>query len=365
MKIAFLGSRGIPANYGGFETCAEALALRLVAKGHQVSVYCCKPYSKNESLFYAGIKRIVLPTLQKKSLEKLVFTILSLIHVVFTKTDVILMFGISASLFCFIPRLFGIKVVINVDGLEWKREKWGRLASFYLRCSEHIACFSAHRLVTDARCVQDYYQDTYQQETTFIPYGVRERPDAFDGKTMQSLGVRPWEYVLYVSRFEPENNPLVVRRAFEQVNTVKQLLLVGSAPYATAYIQEVHHSQDRRILFPGAIYGNGYEELLCHAYVYIQATSVGGVHPALVEAIGFGNCIIANDVPEHREVLQDAGIYYDGSEADLAKQLQDVLDHPQKVADMRTRAGRLAKQYSWDAILEEYTKVFSRAMGTG
>jgi glycosyltransferase involved in cell wall biosynthesis len=269
----------------------------------------------------------------------------------------VLMLGVAAAPFCFVPRLTGARVVLNTDGLEWRRRKWGRIASLYLRLSERAACITADRLVTDARCVQEYYRQVHRQETTFIPYGARVPTDPTEG-TLASLGLEPEEYVLYVSRFEPENNALLVRRAFEAVRTQRPLVMVGSAPYADEYVRRTRDTSDRRVRFPGAIYGDAYLELQAKARVYVQASEVGGTHPALVEAIGMGRCIIANDVPEHREVLGDAGIYYDGAQADLTRALQEVLDHPEVIAEYQARTRGLAARYSWDTITGEYEALF-------
>jgi glycosyltransferase involved in cell wall biosynthesis len=357
MRIAILGSRGIPGNYGGFETCAEELATRLVECGHEVSVYCCKPYSRLDEAWYRGVRRVVLPTIRHKSLEKVVYSVLSLVHVLFAGADVVLVLGIAAAPFCFIPGLARIPVVLNTDGLEWRRRKWGRLASRYLRFAERAACFTATRLVTDARCVKEYYRDTYGAESTFIPYGARPAPPVANG-TLGSLGVDPDNYLLYVSRFDPENNGLLVRRAFEGVRTDMPLLMVGSAPFADGYVRQVRDTTDPRVRFPGAIYGDGYLELQSGAHIYIQATEVGGTHPALVEAIGLGRCVIANDVPEHREVLGDAGLYYDGTVSGLRRRLQEAIDHPDLVEGCRARARVLAERYSWDRIVRDYETLF-------
>lgn len=357
LNISILGSRGVPGNYGGFETCAEELGVRLVQRGHNVAVYCCAPYSQNDDPYYNGIKRITLPTIRAKALEKLFFAVLSIIHVCFTKTDVILMLGVSASVFSFIPRIFGIKVIINVDGLEWRRKKWGKIASLYLRFSERSACYTTNLVVTDALCVKDYYLKAYGQITTFIPYGIRTAHVSSD-QTLKKLGLKPGEYILYVSRFEPENNPLLVRRAFERVKTDKRLVMLGSAPFPDEYVKQIHQYTDKRVMLPGAIYGSGYVELQANAYAYIQATEVGGIHPALVEAVGFGNCIIANDVPEHREVLGDAGIYYNGTDEELADKLQYVLDRPEFVKERRSFTKNLAGLYSWDNVCHDYESLF-------
>ena len=358
LNIAILGSRGIPCGYGGFETCAEELGSRLVEYGHRVTVYCLRKYTKGDDPYYKGIKRVFLPSAQIKSLEKIVFSLFSLFHVIFTNNDVVLMLGVSASAFCFLPRLVGKRVIINVDGLEWKRKKWGRVAAFYLRLSERAACYTANEVVTDAKHIQTYYRTRYRLNTVYIPYGVRSNPTSSNG-ILRSLGLNAGEYVLYVSRLEPENNPLLVRRAFERVKTEKRLVMLGDAPYAQNYIKKVRDTRDGRILFPGAIYGDGYLELQSNAYSYIQATEVGGVHPALVEAVGFGNCIVALDVPEHREVLDDAAIYFDGTESDLTRNLQEVLDNPDLRSKYRERVKPLAHKYRWEHITKEYESLFS------
>lgn len=361
MRIAIAGSRGVPGNYGGFETCAEELGARLAARGHEVTVYCCKPYSSTTGTTWRGMRRVVLPTVRTKSLEKLVFAILSVFHAAFTRADVVLMLGVSASAFCFIPRLLGKRVVINVDGLEWQRKKWGPIASRYLRFSEWAACRTTDRVITDALCVQDYYRQHYRRETTFIPYGIKDMIVESD-QALRDNGVSRQDYVLYVSRFDPENNPLLVRQAFERVGGERKLVMVGAAPYAQRYVEQVRDTSDRRIVFAGAIYGTGYRELQTHALAYVQATEVGGVHPALVEAVGCGHCIIANDVPEHREVLGDAALYYDGTIAGLAQKLQLVIDSPALVEEMRSKARALVARYSWDRIAEEYEDCFRKAI---
>jgi glycosyltransferase involved in cell wall biosynthesis len=175
--------------------------------------------------------------------------------------------------------------------------------------------------------------------------------------------VTPGRYVLYVSRFDPENNALLVRRAYERVRTDLPLLMVGSAPYASAYMKDVRDTRDARIRFPGAIYGDGYLELMAGAAVYIQASEVGGTHPALVEAIGLGRCVVANDVPEHREVLRDAGWYYDGTEEGLRQRLQHALDDPGAAARCEEGARALAPRYNWDRIASEYETLFASLCG--
>ena len=287
MKIAILGTRGIPANYGGFETFAEELSSRLVQRGHQVTVYGRTNNVRYQGSVYKGVHLVLLPTIPHKYFDTVAHTFISVCHVLFRDADVALICNSANSIFSFIPRLAGQKTVVNVDGLEWKRGKWNALGKAYLRLSEWLSTFLPTAIVTDARAIQEYYRSRYGKESYFIPYGAEDVRVESTG-ALDRLGVKPDEYFLYVSRLEPENNALLVVQAFERVRTDKKLLIVGDAPYAHAYISKLKSTTDPRIQFPGAIYGQGYRELQSHAFCYIHATEVGGTHPALIEAMGCG-----------------------------------------------------------------------------
>jgi glycosyltransferase involved in cell wall biosynthesis len=208
-------------------------------------------------------------------------------------------------------------------------------------------------LVTDARVIQDHYRHAYGRRTDYFPYGADLVPMDDDG-TLARLGAEAGQYVLYVSRLEPENNAHVVIDAYSRVVTDLPLLVVGDAPYASDYIAGLHSTTDPRVRFLGAIYGDGYRILRSHAAAYVQATEVGGTHPALVEAMGFGNVIIANDVPEHRETLGDAGRYYRGPDA-LSRELQAVFDDPLTAQQLGRRAhARASALYGWETIADAY-----------
>ncbi len=250
-------------------------------------------------------------------------------------------------------RLFGRRVVINVDGLEWKRRKWSVVGRAYYRLCAWTAARLPVHVVTDALVIQTYYREVYGRHTDYFPYGTELEPVP-DHETLASLGLEAGRYVLYVSRLEPENNAHVVIEAYSKVSTDLPLAVVGDAPYSNEYIASLHATDDPRVRFLGAIYGSGYKILRSHATAYVQATEVGGTHPALVEAMGFGNTILANEVPEHRETLGDAGLYYRGAD-ELAVQLQKVLDDPALAADLGRRAHERARStYGWDAITDSY-----------
>jgi glycosyltransferase involved in cell wall biosynthesis len=362
MDIAILGCRGVPANYSGFETCAEELGARLVEKGHAVTCYCSRPYSTTEDKYFKGIRRIVLPTINTKSFDKLFFAILSLIHVCFTKNQIVLILGLNIPLLALLPKLLGKAVVINVDGLEWKRKKWGYLASRYLLLSQQTAVAIADEIIADSRHIQRYYHERYKRSSTFIAYGAdfEVRPPA---ETLRKHHLEPRSYILYVGRFTPENNTLLVREAFDELPSFsKKLVMVGGSHFDREYVKAVKNTRNPNIIFTGFVYGESYKELLSNAFLYIQASEVGGTHPALVEAIGLSNFILANDVPEHREVLQDAGLYYNGKKDLIAKILYSM--HNQKiVTECRTKARRIAElEYSWESITEKYETLFFNSL---
>ncbi|MCI0434982.1 MAG: DUF1972 domain-containing protein, partial [Gemmatimonadetes bacterium] len=259
MHIALLGTRGIPARYGGFETFAEELSTRLAARGHRVSVYCREP---GEAV-YRGVERRYLPTLRHKYLDTIAHTFVSTLDLIDSPADVALYCNGANALFTILPRMSGIPVALNVDGLERKRKKWNRLAKGWYRLSEWLATFCPDAVVTDAASIERYYWERYGKRTVFIPYGAEAGREASDA-AVRALGLEPGRYFLYVSRMEPENNALAVREAFERVRTDAKLALVGDAPYAQEYIQRVRATSDPRIVMPGAIYGQGYRELGSH-----------------------------------------------------------------------------------------------------
>ncbi|MFQ5825241.1 MAG: glycosyltransferase [bacterium] len=363
MKIAIMGIRGIPANYGGFETFAEELAPRLVAKGHDVTVYGRSNNIIYRDKYYKGVKLVILPTISHKYLDTVAHTFLCALHSIKMKFDVILICNSANSLFAFIPRLRGQKIALNVDGLEWKRKKWNKLGQWYYKFSEFVATISPNAVVTDAKEIQRYYLEKFNQPSIYIPYGSPiDRVQTQD--VLKQFSLEPRKYVLYVSRLEPENNAHLVVKAFEKVKTSLNLVIVGDAPYNTEYIKQLKSTKDPRIIFTGYVFGQGYREFQSHAYLYIQATEVGGTHPALLEAMGHGNCVLANDVPEHREVLSDAGFYfYTKKPDDLQRKMQYLLDYPEIVAEKRKEAmNRVRQNYTWDKITSKYEALFKNLL---
>ena len=356
--IAILGSRGIPARYGGFETLAEELAKRLVERGFRVTVYCRAHLTPKQTTTHRGVELVVLPTIETKHLDTPIHTLLSCLHASRHAYDAVLMVNSINVFFVPLLQLGGASVALNVDGIEWQRAKWGRLARTGYRLAERLCVSIPDRLITDAEVIRNHYKRRYRTNSTTVAYGVEPQPTP-PGETLQRLGLQPDGYFLYVSRFEPENNPHVVARAYRSVAGGTPLVMVGGAPYSSSFVDSFTNNADSRVLFPGPIYGLGYRELLSHALGYVQASEVGGTHPSLVEAMGYGNCLIVNDTPENREVAGDAAIYF---RADDPVTLTQALDRVQNDLQLRTAlssaaATRAAERYTWDSICRVYERL--------
>jgi glycosyltransferase involved in cell wall biosynthesis len=366
VRIGILGTRGVPAAYGGFETFAEELSARLASRGHDVTVYARRGSTAAEVNVHRGARVVFVPTVRQKYLETVVHTALSSLHAAAQGFDAVLVCNGVNALTCRFARLLGAptRVVLNVDGLERNRRKWNVLGRLAYAASERLSCALPDVLVTDARAIQAYYRETYGQDSRCIPYGSDLAEPAGTGM-LARLGLAPEEYVLYVSRFEPENNADAVVRAYRDVPGTAPLVLLGGAPYADAFVASVkaEAARDPRVLLAGAIYGEGYRELLSHAAVYVHATEVGGTHPALLEAMGFGRPLVVHDTPENRETAGSSAVYADARRPEtLTRAIAVLLADPERrrVSGESARA-RARSLYRWDEVADAYEKALSGA----
>ena len=368
MNLALIGTRGVPASYSGFETCVENLGARLVQRGHAVTVYNRAHHIQYREPLYKGMRLVRMPGIATKHLDTITHTTLSMLHALTQHYDAMIVFIAGNAPLCLIPRTFTrTRVILNVDGLDWKRQKWGGAARSYLRWSERTASQFAHVVVTDSRRVQDYYRNEYHTETVFIPYGAEVTPRP-PGEVLQRYGLEPQQYVLFVGRLVPENcaHHLVEAwgriRATTPTGAALKCVIVGDAPYAADYIQtlKARAEGDPSIVFTGYQFGDAYAELAGNTLIFVETSEVGGTHPALVEAMAFGNCAVVNDTAENLETIGDAGFSYRGelgAEA-LADRLASLLVQP----DVINLYSRLAREralalYTWDSVTDQYEQL--------
>lgn len=367
MKIALLGTRGVPASYSGFETCVEQLGQRLAERGHHVTVYCRSHHITYEGECYKGMRLVKLPTVSNKYLDTIVHSFFSSLHALSQRYDVALYFIAGNSPVAWIPRVSNTKTILNVDGLDWKREKWPSLAKKYIQLAEYLATKLPNAYLTDSTVVQGYYRERFNDEPPVIPYGseVENRPA---GDTLAQYDLESMKYILFVGRLVPENCAHHLVRAFRQLETDMKCVIVGDAAYADEYICALKQSAqgDPRVVFTGYVFGEGYLELGSNAYLFVETSGVGGTHPAIVEAMAFGNCVVVHNTPENLETIGEAGLSYDGEIGadDLRRLLEWLIHRPDIVSQYRQRArGRAKRNYSWEAVTDEYERLFYQVCG--
>jgi|HubBroStandDraft_1064217.scaffolds.fasta_scaffold51457_1 glycosyltransferase involved in cell wall biosynthesis len=360
MRLAILGARGIPARYGGFETFAEQLAIRLVERGHKVSVFCEK--AEGTCGQYKGVELRHAAAPRLGPLSTLLYDAACLWQAR-SGFDVIYMLGYGSSALCWLPRVWGNQVWINMDGLEWSRAKWGPIARCYLKCAEAIAMRTPDRIIADAAAIKANLQSRYRKlpPCDVIPYGC-EIVSCADAERLDRFGLHPQSYYLVVCRFEPENHIKEVIEGFLDSDTPARLVLVGDSSRPSAYVRSLTGYKDQRIQFTGPIYDVSLLQALrffCRAYLH--GHSVGGTNPSLLEAMGCGNIVIAHDNPFNREVLGDSGLFFsapkdviacihtvDCGRADLARMKVNVVE-------------RVAEYYTWNRITDYYCQLSSLA----
>lgn len=354
-----IGTRGVPANYGGFETCVEELGRRLAERGHRVTVYCRESYYPRKQESYLGMRLVYLPNMRRKALDTLSHTFLSVWHALSRPYDVYMVFNAANSPALLPARVLGKKIAINTDGLEWKRGKWGRAGRTYYQAAEWLSTKIADRIIADSRGIQDYYRERYHTDSTLIAYGAYPQESRNPG-LLASLGLRPGEYFLQITRFEPENNPLLTVEAFNRLKTDKKLVLVGGVPYESDYSRRLKAAAGNKVLFPGFIYEKELlNELWCNCYAYVHGNEVGGTNPALLQTMASDCFTLAIDVSFSHDVLADCGIFFRKDTNDLAQKMAWALDHPDELAGFKKKAReRIRACYSWDLVAQQYEELF-------
>ncbi|MGY2085166.1 DUF1972 domain-containing protein [Blastococcus sp. SYSU DS0539] len=362
MRIAMVGTRGVPARYGGFETAVEEVGRRLVDRGHEVVVYCRTTPGRHERpARHLGMELVHLPAARKRALETLSHSALSVAHLVAHRTDAAFVFNAANSPLLPALRTFGIPVATHVDGLEWKRAKWGAVGQRYYRFAEALAVRWSDALIADAQGIADYYRSQFDAPTTLLTYGAPLIAPGTD--RLAELGLEPGGFHLVVARFEPENHVDVIVDGYRRSAARKPLVVVGSAPYSDAYTSRVRELADDRVRFLGGVWDQEQlDQLYAHAFTYLHGHSVGGTNPSLLRAIGAGAAVLAYDVDFNREVVEDSGRFFVGPD-DVAALVGAAEADPEQVRRDGARARELAKGYDWDVVAAGYEQLAHRLAG--
>ncbi len=360
-----LGLYGMPLpqlHFTGFETAFGEIAPRLAAAGHEVTIYCRGshyPQSLRRAE-YKGVRLRYVPSPGGKNLSGLIATLLAALHaLVFGRYDLFFFVNVGMGHHAALCRIFGARVVMNVDGLDWKRAKWGPLARAYFRTAAHSAIKFCNRLITDAEAMRKIYLEEFHQETTMIAYGAyvesSEHPEL-----IKQFGVEPDGYYLIASRLIPENHADLIILGFLESGTSKKLVIAGGANYDSPFHRRLKEIANDRVIFTGHIHDQSViKELHCNCFAYLHGHSVGGTNPSLLKAMGYGNCILALDTVFNREVLADGGLFFPKDSRALAEQVRRIERDGGLVGELRRKGPeRIEREYTWDKVSDQYDRLF-------
>jgi len=363
LRIAFIGGRGVASKYSGIETYYEEVGERLAVMGHQVTAYC-RTYFTPPGKVHKGMHVVRLPTIRSKHLETFLHTLLSTLHVLVQPCDVVHYHALGPALFSFIPRLAGKKTVVTVQGLDWRRKKWGRIASAVLRLGERASVRFPNSTMVVSRTLQEYYRRTHGCETSCVPNGGILREPRPPDKIFD-WGLEPGKYILFLGRFSPEKGCHLLVGAYERLETDVKLVMAGAASYCNEYSQQLRKHAGERIKILDWVSGEALDELLTNAMVFVLPSELEGLSLALLDAMGAGLCVLSSDVPENLEAVSDAGFtFHCGDVADLADRLRFLIANP-AVCQAAGRAARrrVAALYQWTEIAAQVEGVYFESMG--
>ena len=362
MKLAILGTRGIPARYGGFETFAERLSVGLAARGCDVTVYC-EGNGKARPRKVQGVHLRYIPAPDVGPLTTVLYDARCLWDAR-KDFDIVYMLGYGAAPFCLLPRLWKREVWINPDGLEWARSKWNGWGQQYFRLMECVSMRTVDRVIADAASIAVSLRNRHHQvpPCAVIPYGceVIEKPPA--RQSLSEWGVDAEGYYLVVCRLEPENHVLEILEAFRRCGSKRQLVVTGNLK-RNGYVEKLKSVKDRRIRMIGTVYDR--EKLAClryHSFAYFHGHSVGGTNPSLLEAMGCGNLIFAHDNPFNRETLSTCGLYF-ADTAELAEGIEDAETSGGELEWLKDAARKRARErYRWSSVIDAYEQLLNGAL---
>jgi glycosyltransferase involved in cell wall biosynthesis len=363
LRVAFIGGRGVIGKYSGIEGYYEEVGRRLAGAGHEVTVYCRNHFTPRQEK-HNGMRLVRLPAPQSKHFETFFHTLVSSLHSLSQPYDIVHYHTLGPALFSFIPRLAGKKTAVTVQGLDWQRKKWGRIASGVLRAGEYASVRFPDETMVVSKTLRSYYHQRYGTNTRLVANGavVREKKHA---DRIRQLGLEPESYILFLGRFSPEKNCHLLIEAYEEINTSVKLVLAGGGRTADPYAQELRRHASDRVLLLDYVSGDAFDELLTNAMLFVLPSDLEGLSLALLEAMGAGLCVLVSDIAENRELMEDAGFTFRrGDVADLKRMLGLLIHAPSLRADAGQAARkRIEEHYLWASIATEIEAAYCEMLG--
>lgn len=371
LRIAMLGHKRIPSREGGIEIVVEELATRMAKRSHSVTCYNRKGHNVAGSEFdgtklktYKGVTLQEVFTIDKRGLAAMTASVSASLRAALGNYDVVHIHAEGPAFMCWLPKLFGKKVIVTVHGLDHQRAKWGKFASWYIRSGEKNAVRFADEIIVLSKGVQDYFQNTYGRNTRFIPNGVNKAKLRKARQITEKWGLTKDSYILYLGRIVPEKGERYLIEAFKQTKTDKKLVIAGGSSDTQAFMDELKSlaKDDDRIIFTGFVQGEILEELYSNPYIYTLPSDLEGMPLSLLEAMSYGNCCLTSDIPECAEVVEDKALLFRKSDvSDLKAKLQNACDHPEMVESYKAQAEEfICRKYNWDDVVEKTLKLYQR-----
>ena len=372
LKIAMLGHKRIPSNEGGVEVVVEALCARMAALGHSVTCYnraghhvSGAEHELPAGSVYRGIRLVTVPTLERKGFAAVISSFFAAVRSAFGSYDVVHIHAEGPAFFCWLPKLFGKRVIVTVHGLDWQREKWnGGIASKFIHLGERVAVRFADEIIVLSENVRQYFLDTYGRATRFIPNGVSAPTLESPRLIADKWGLQKDGYILYLGRIVPEKGETYLIEAFKQVKTDKKLVIAGGSSDTERYLRQLQNlaAGEDRILFTGFVQGKLRDELYSNAYVYTLPSDLEGMPLSLLEAMSYGNCCLVSDIPECAEVVEDKAVLFRKSDVDnLRQKLQTLCDQPETASQYKANAAQfILNKYGWDDVVEKTLALYRR-----
>lgn len=364
MKIAMVGTKGIPATWGGIERHVEEISTRMAAMGHDVTVYCRPYYTTTDKSYYKGVRLRKMPTIPSKNLDAIVHTFVSTMEIILEDYDIVHYHAIGPATMSVLSRLAGKNTVVTVHGLDWQREKWGRPAKMYLKLGERASVWFPYRTITVSRFLKRYLEDKYQRPVTYIPSAVTD-PVLRPPNLIKQFGIGEKDYILFVARLVPEKGCHFLLEAYERLNPDMKLVIAGGSSHSDEYVAELQTHASDKIIFTGYVYGEMLQELYTNAYCYVHPSTIEGLPVTLLEALAYGNCIVASDIPANTEAVQEAGILFPSQNVvGLIDALKTVIEDPDLADELRDKARtRGVKEYNYDSVTERTIKLYNTMLG--
>ena len=363
MRIAMIGTKGIPATWGGIEHHVEELATRMVALGHDVTVYCRPYYTTTDKEYYKGVHLKKIPTIPSKNLDAIVHTLLATVHATTEDYDIVHYHAIGPATMAILARMAGKNTVVTVHGLDWQREKWTKPAKLYLKFGEYASIWFPYRTITVSKFLKSYLENKYERPVTYIPSAVTD-PVFLPPNKIRAYGLGKRDYILFVARLVPEKGCHFLIDAYERLNPPLRLVIAGGSSHSEEYVAELQSHASDKIIFTGYVYGDVLRELYTNAYCYVHPSTMEGLPVTLLEALAYGNCIIASDIPANTEAVQEDGIIFESQNvAALSEALAKVIAQPALAEELgKCARARGVAEYNYDKVTKKTLELYEETL---